>query len=422
LDWNTLPDLLALTALVAVFFSLLPRRADTTLRLWLAAWVLILVHFAAKFCDGAGTNNPVEFVAFGALDLSGLTFMWAAASPKIGRRQWLVFSAFAIPQLTYFGISIFSNASNAVYTAAAIAGVLIPTAVLASTIAGRRKRILAIGSCFALGAALLLIIRYTPDPTNGVSAILTWLYLNAAILYWRRFPRPTTGAVTTVAGLFVWSLVFPIYLVLPLWAPHVHIDSVAYNIPKYVVAIGIILMLLEEQMERSTFLAKHDELTGLPNRRLLGERLEAALHRAKRGRHKVALLTIDLDRFKAVNDSLGHSAGDELLRIVARRLAARIRAVDTCARLGGDEFIVVAEQLSHRGDGDVVARDLLAILDEPIELCGQRILASASIGVAVFPDDATDAEGLYGISDARMYAVKELHHERESYSSRRSAG
>ncbi len=421
MDWNTLPDLLALTALVAVFFSLLPRRADTTLRLWLAAWILILIHFAAKFCDGAGTNNPVEFVVFGALDLAGLTFMWAAASPKIGRRQWLVFGAFAIPQLTYFGISIFSNASNAVYVAAAIAGIVIPAAVLAWTIADWRDRVLAIASCVALGASLLSIIRYTPDPTNGVSAILTWLYLSAAILYWRRFPRPTTGAVTTVAGLFVWSLVFPIYLVLPVWAPHVHIDAVAYNIPKYVVAIGIILMLLEEQMERSTFLAKHDELTGLPNRRLLGERLEAALHRARRGRHKVALLTIDLDRFKAVNDSFGHSAGDEFLRIVARRLAERIRAVDTCARLGGDEFIVIAEQLSHRADGDTVARDLLATLDEPIELCGQHIFASASIGVSVFPDDATEAEGLYGISDARMYAVKELQHERETFSSRRSA-
>jgi len=421
LDWNTLPDLLALTALVFVFFSLLPRRADTTLRLWLAAWVLILIHFAANFCDGSGKNTAVEYVAAAALDLAGLTFMWAATSPIIGGRQWLVFGAFAIPQLTYFAIAVFSNATGTVYAVTTVAGFLVSAAVLARTIARGRDRVLAIGSCLALCLTLLSVVYRTPDPTNGVSAILMWLYLNASILYWRRLPRATTGAVTTVAGLFVWSLVFPIGIFLPIWAPHVHIDDVAYNIPKYVVAIGIILMLLEEQMERSTFLAKHDELTGLPNRRLLGERLDAALQRAKRGRQKVALLTIDLDRFKAVNDSFGHSAGDEFLRIVARRLADRVREIDTCARLGGDEFIVVAEQLSHRGDGDVVARDLLATLEEPIEICGERIRASASIGVAVFPDDATDAEGLYGISDARMYAVKEREHDRESFTARRSA-
>jgi diguanylate cyclase (GGDEF)-like protein len=154
---------------------------------------------------------------------------------------------------------------------------------------------------------------------------------------------------------------------------------------------------------------------------MLGERLEASLQRAKRGQHKVALLTIDLDDFKAVNDSLGHSAGDEFLRIIARRLSDRVRLIDTCARLGGDEFIVIAEQLSHRGDGDVVARDLLATLDEPIELCGQHIRASASIGVAMYPDDATDTEGLYGISDSRMYSVKERNHDRQSFSVRRSA-
>ncbi len=421
MDWNTLPDLLALTALVAVFFSLLPRRADTTLRLWLAAWIFILLHFAAKFCDGAGTNDPVQFVVIGALDVSGLLFMWAAVSPKIGRRQWLVFSSFALPQLIYFGLSIW-NASQAVYTATAIAGIVLPAAVLARTVVNVRDRILAIGTCLALGLTILLIIFDTSDPTNGVSAILTWLYLNAAILYYRRFARATTGTVTTVGGFFAWSLVFPIGTMLPVWAPHVHIDAVAYNIPKYVVAIGIILMLLEEQMERSTFLAKHDDLTGLPNRRMLGERLEASLQRAKRGRHKVALLTIDLDDFKAVNDSLGHSAGDEFLRIIARRLSERVRLIDTCARLGGDEFIVIAEQLTHRGDGDVVARDLLATLDEPIDLCGKQVYASASIGVAMFPDDATDTESLYGISDSRMYAVKELRSERESFSARRSAG
>ncbi len=422
MDWNTLPDLLALTALVAVFFSLLPRRTDTSVRLWLGAWVLILIHFAGKFCDGSGTTIVAESFELGALDCAGLVFMWAAACPKTRRREWLIFLAIAVPQVIYLEISLFPNVSQAVYVALAFASFFIPAAVLARAMANGRDRSLAICSCAVLAIAELLVVFDTPDPTNIASAIMTWVYLNAAILYWRRLPRATTGRVTTVGGFFAWSLVFPTAIVLPLWLPNVHIDDTAYNIPKYVVAIGIILMLLEEQMERSIFLATHDDLTGLPNRRLLDERLESALRRAKRGRQKVALLTIDLDRFKAVNDSLGHSAGDDFLCIVAARFSERVRSTDTCARLGGDEFIVVAEQLAHRGEADVLARDLLATLEEPIDLCGETLYASASIGVAVFPDDASDAEGLYGISDSRMYAVKDRHHDTQPLLKKRSAG
>jgi diguanylate cyclase (GGDEF)-like protein len=278
------------------------------------------------------------------------------------------------------------------------------------TIPKARDRMLAIFSCAALGASLLLVVGIDSDPSDGINNILTWLYLSAGVLQWRRAHRITAGAVTTIGGFIAWGLVFPAGFVMDTWLPHIHIDDTAYNIPKYIVAIGIILTLLEEQMERSLFLAKHDDLTGLPNRRMLEERLTGALERAQRSGTKIALLTIDLDRFKLINDSFGHSAGDGFLCDVAARFAARVRKIDTCARFGGDEFVVLA-------------LDLLATLDEPMRVGAQFVPAEASIGIAVFPDDGLDAETLYAVSDAKMYASKHSRRRRDLHATEsRAAG
>jgi diguanylate cyclase (GGDEF)-like protein len=267
-------------------------------------------------------------------------------------------------------------------------------------------RILSIVACAALSISLLLVIRFNSDPANGANNILAWLYLCAGILQWRRADSISTGTVTTIAGFFAWASVFPIGFAMDTWLPHVHLDDTVYNIPKYIVAIGIILTLLEEQMERSNFLAHHDELTGLPNRRLLLDRLGSAIERARRAGSTIALLTIDLNGFKSVNDSYGHNAGDELLRVVARRFSGRLRSIDTCARFGGDEFLVLADQLDTRADAECLVRDLLETLEEPVEIGGASTRAKASIGIAMFPEDGSDAEALLACSDARMYAAK----------------
>jgi diguanylate cyclase (GGDEF)-like protein len=209
-----------------------------------------------------------------------------------------------------------------------------------------------------------------------------------------------------VLGFVAWGFVFPIGAALDTWAPHVHIDDAAFNIPKYIVAIGLILTLLEEQMERSKYLSLHDDLTGLPNRRLFEDRLISALARARRSGTHVGMLAIDLDHFKAVNDSFGHHAGDEFLRVVAQRFAKRIRSTDTCARLGGDEFIVIADQIEGRADAEDLAQDLLATLAEPIRLRGEDVVAGASIGIALFPDDGEDVETLRTASDGALYVMK----------------
>ena len=171
--------------------------------------------------------------------------------------------------------------------------------------------------------------------------------------------------------------------------------------------------MLEEQMERSTYLSLHDALTGLPNRRLFEDRLASALARARRNRTRIAMLAIDLDQFKAVNDLFGHHAGDEFLRIVAQRFGKRVRSGDTCARLGGDEFIVIADGIENRLQAENLAKDLLATLEDPIRLCGEDLYAGASIGIAVFPDDGADSEQLRAASDSALYVMKRQHRRGE---------
>ena len=147
----------------------------------------------------------------------------------------------------------------------------------------------------------------------------------------------------------------------------------------------MILTLLEDQITKSKYLAYHDELTGLPNRRLLEDRLEQALAHADRTGSKVAVLLLDLDRFKDVNDSFGHRIGDLALRGVVARLASRMRATDTLARSGGDEFTVVST-LTDASGAEVLVADLEAALATPIVVEGHAVQTGLSIGVALYPD------------------------------------
>ena len=158
--------------------------------------------------------------------------------------------------------------------------------------------------------------------------------------------------------------------------------------------------------DRLDHLAQYDDLTGLANRALLRDRLERALAAARRHRSEVAVMILDLDGFKAVNDTLGHAAGDRLLRAVAERLRSRVRETDTVARLGGDEFALVIENLGRPEHAALVARKLLDALEAPIRVDGQEARVGASIGAALYPRDAEDPAVLLRLADAAMYAAK----------------
>ncbi|HEX8616984.1 MAG TPA: diguanylate cyclase, partial [Thermoanaerobaculia bacterium] len=177
---------------------------------------------------------------------------------------------------------------------------------------------------------------------------------------------------------------------------------------KIVGVIGLIRNITQrkEAEQQIEYQAYHDALTGLANRRLFQEHLSLALALSQRRNTRVAVLFLDLDHFKVINDSLGHTVGDELLRVIAKRLKAAVRVGDTVARVGGDEFTIVLQELHDSDAAAVVAQKVLRTLAEPVEVAGQRLYVTTSIGITLFPDDGDDAETLLRNADTAMYRAK----------------
>ena len=159
--------------------------------------------------------------------------------------------------------------------------------------------------------------------------------------------------------------------------------------------------------ERIEYLASHDGLTDLPNREIFNQLLHFTIEAARRYQRRFAVLFIDLDRFKIINDSLGHEAGDILLVETANRLRQSLRSSDVVARLGGDEFVVILESTAESQDIEVIAQTLLSALSQPVQLSGHECHTTASIGIAMFPDDGTDVQTLTKNADMAMYLAKE---------------
>jgi len=163
-------------------------------------------------------------------------------------------------------------------------------------------------------------------------------------------------------------------------------------------------MLAEQQLIHQ---ASYDALTGLPNRRLFGDRLREEIIKAERGGYRLALLFVDLDRFKEINDTQGHGVGDRLLVEAAQRIRSQVRESDVVARLAGDEFVVIVPDYGQTHPLARVAKSIVAVMAQPFYLGGQDAYISASIGVAVYPQDAENAETLIGCADRAMYTAKE---------------
>ena len=173
------------------------------------------------------------------------------------------------------------------------------------------------------------------------------------------------------------------------------------------------ITLVKESQEKLDHLAHHDPLTGLPNRLLFNDRLAHAIMRANRDPHHLALLFIDLDRFKNVNDTLGHHIGDELLRQVAQALASKVRDGDTLARLGGDEFILLLEDNDGKYGAGVVADKLMSIFEHPFVVANHELFVTCSVGISIFPTDGDDLNMLIRNADVALYQAKA--HGRNAY-------
>jgi diguanylate cyclase (GGDEF)-like protein len=171
----------------------------------------------------------------------------------------------------------------------------------------------------------------------------------------------------------------------------------------------------ESVANRMEYHAHHDALTGLPNRVLLHDRICSELAHARRQQTNAALLFLDLDRFKIINDSLGHAVGDQLLRVIAHRLNDCVREEDTVARLGGDEFMVLLPRISGSADAGRIAKKIIDCLVDPISCNGHELHITTSIGISIFPYDGSDAETLIKHADISMYRAKELGRNKAVY-------
>lgn len=182
---------------------------------------------------------------------------------------------------------------------------------------------------------------------------------------------------------------------------------VQYELMNHVLRAG-----LARERANFEYLARHDQLTGLPNRRSFIQHWELALSRARRSNTRVAILFLDLDKFKGVNDQLGHGAGDCLLQEMGGRLQHLLRATDFVARWGGDEFAMIIENVSGAGDLERVAAKLVETIAQPVAIDGRPVCVGVSIGAAVYPDQSEDAAELERLADEAMYEAK---HSPSSY-------
>jgi diguanylate cyclase (GGDEF)-like protein len=209
--------------------------------------------------------------------------------------------------------------------------------------------------------------------TNGVSANNNWLAITIAVI---------ALAVLTITTILL------------LYDAHLESKTRKHNEQ---------LRVANVQLQH---VATHDALTGLPNRLLLADRMAQAIAQAERHHMRFAILVVDLDRFKSINDSLGHLAGDTMLKEVAQRLAIVLRKADTLARLGGDEFVLILNEIPRAQDIESIASRVLEDMARPVKLTDLELHTSASIGISIYPDDGTSAETLLQHADAAMYHAK----------------
>ncbi len=408
---SKLPEVVAVTVLTCAFASVARRNHTPTSKLWLTAWVMIAIHFsAAVFMDAPGMwGTLATLVTLSALTWAGILFMWASVPYRNHRSSLWMLAVLIFTNTLYLGLLVIGPAAEWPLRLAAALFFAVPLGLTLHSLRQLNHPLRwTLVVIYTFLAAFLLLFQNRPG--NGgilaVNALLFAVYFSCSIYFFYAYRRATAGAFITIAGFFAWAAVFVVSPAMNALLPHLQVESAVWNLPKYLVAVGMILLLLENQIEDNKYLALHDALTGLANRRLFEDRMASALERSRRNGSQMALLVIDLDYFKEVNDTLGHHMGDQVLQHVASTFTERVRRSDTVSRTGGDEFSVILEEPTNREEAENVGRSLRQLLDDPLDLGEHKVLVGASIGIAVFPEDAADAESLCIAADRKMYEAK----------------
>ena len=415
MDWSKLPDIVAIGLLATAFASVARRSNSRASGIWLTGWLLIALHFAAFIFLPAprAWGLIAALVGLASLSWAGVLFMWAGVPYRSeSSSRWMLLVLLCAN--TIYLCCLVYDAPGWVLTVAAVLLGVGPLAVAIKAIPGfsHPLRWITVTLYASLAVYLLLVQRRGGNgPELALNGLLFTIYFGCCLHFWYSYRRATAGAFITVSGFFLWACAFVAGPLTQTYLPLLHVESEVWNLPKFVVGIGMILLLLEDQIEQTTHLALHDPLTGLPNRLLFRDRLASSLERARRTGAQTALLVLDLDRFKQVNDSMGHHIGDLLLKHVANLISGRMRRSDTVARTGGDEFTVILEGPTNASEALHVGRSLQDRLKEPVVLEDHSVQIGGSFGIAVFPDDATDIEQLCIVADLRMYDNKRAGYE-----------
>jgi diguanylate cyclase (GGDEF)-like protein len=412
-----LPEFLAYSMLLGIAYVLIRQGNEERLRYWLIGWVLIFLHAAMFMLFSEST--PLDIIARSTLTLAGQAFILAAfhqeptavKSTQLNVRMLVSGTLnliFAVTSRFVADIGASDQHLGVFYLLIAVgAASTIWLAEVARPESEARFRVSVALTVFVYAVQAWLLSVF--GLTMAGQWLMCWTYLAVAYFFVGPRAKLTLGVAFTALSFVLWGLVFPAYSLLMIYAPEIlgRIESETWNLPKFLAAASMILVLLEERVLSATHLASHDELTGLPNRRLYADRLEQAMARAARDRSGFGFLVIDLNKFKLVNDTLGHQAGDELLKVVSGRFRAVLRSVDTLARTGGDEFTVILDGVQNLSEASIVGEILQKSLAEPIVLRGGLYYAGASVGSAVYPDDGLTQTRLQSVADERMYASKE---------------
>jgi len=413
LDLRQLPEIFGLI-IVIVCFRPLVRRAGPHVNLWFAGWTCLLLHLVVlSVLPVTSHPNPWLLLAErSTFALAMLLFAFTAESCPARRLRWPLPGILAVPLLCEAAMIAFPVHPVGIDRLSVLL-FLAPALFLLFGTVGRseQKKLQPTRQEIVFGSAYLVLagLAFACNPQSPAivgHAELTLLLLGAAFLFLRSSPLAHRGVISAVAGMTAWALTGPA-LTLFAWLSHpVSVPATIRELPVYLMAGGIILTLLEEHIRSTERLAMHDPLTDLANRRMFEDRLVLALEEARVQRTTIACLVIDVDNFKTINDTLGHDAGDQILRALSVRLAWHIGPRDLLARTGGDEFTALLAGVNNEHHLEFVAGAMMSAASVPILVENKPVDVRISIGIAFSPDHADDTEGLRRAADQAMYSAK----------------
>jgi diguanylate cyclase len=414
MNYRLTPDLAAMAVLLTILYFLRKRHPQERVDLWITGLLFIFLEaIAHAFYTPKGQwHLPSHVVALDSYLAAGVIFLWAAAKPLFPRKPTLYYILLNTPPvfavLTAYGLDVRNpGIFHVIVACGLVLGLISPFLLARSARLGHAWWLVALqawlwgSGWFFASNGMYRDAAYIP---------LFALYLSTAVVFQLSLPSKSLGKVAIVLGFTVWALVFLFHSWVTNRPQYIDIAAEIWDMQKFLVTIGMLLVMLEHQVSCNEWHAFHDHLTGLANRRLFEDRLVAAIQQSKRNNTRTALLMLDLNGFKLINDSHGHEVGDEVLLHISNNLQGAIREPDTLARLGGDEFIIIATNLPRDRPAELIAEASVSrisrALRKPVNINGHSLTVAGSIGVAVYPDDTTDEVLLRRLADQRMYQQK----------------